>query len=35
MAFKKYKAPKDPDSTVDYGRMWGDNPDTGEKGWLS
>ena len=34
MAFKKYKAPKDPDSTVDYGRMWGDNLDTGEKGWL-
>lgn len=30
MAFKKYKAKKDPDSTIDYGRTWG-----GDKGFLS
>lgn len=29
MAIKKYSAPKDPDSVIDYGREWG-----GDKGWL-
>lgn len=29
-----YTVYKHPDSEVDFGRHWGDNPDTGETGWL-
>ena len=31
---QKYEAKKDPDSIIDYGRNWGDNPETGAKGFL-
>ena len=34
MGFDSYPAEKDPNSIVDYGRVWGDNWETGEKGWL-
>ncbi|RLA00736.1 MAG: hypothetical protein DRQ42_04805 [Gammaproteobacteria bacterium] len=30
----EYSAYKHPDSEVDFGRNWGDNPDTDEAGWL-
>lgn len=29
-----YSVSKHPDSIIDYGRNWGNNPVTGDKGWL-
>ena len=30
----EYTAYKHPDSEIDFGRNWGDNPNTDEPGWL-
>ena len=34
MRLQEYEAQKDPDSIIDYGRNWGDDPETGAKGFL-
>jgi len=31
---QEYDSYKHPDSDLDFGRNWGDNPDTEESGWL-
>jgi len=31
---QEYEAAKDPDSIIDYGRNWGDNLESGDKGFL-
>ena len=32
---QEYTSYKHPNSDLDFGRNWGDNPDTGEAGWLN